>query len=324
MSLLDLTLPGLTVVPGGLAAARVEGLVLSTGHLASVPSRAFEGMAASLTALGLPGNLLARAPVEVSWYRRSPPQALAPLLRLARLDLSGNLLPGLPCLPALPALQFLNLKANRISRLPAGALASLPRLTSLRLGVNSLTLTAILHSDLQHLSHLSSLDLSSNRLAGPLSPPSLDLFPPNLRSLDLSLNTITSLASRTFSSLTSLTSLSLEGNLVEEVQGEAFQGLTSLTSLDLSHNSILTLATSSLAGLPSLTTLNLAHNHLQVVDSSMVAPSSPLLASLLLMDNDITTVVGLALEQATHLEELDLTGESRDYFMACLWPVVAL
>jgi len=299
LTLLDLSVRGApSLPPRALAPLQVEGLVVSTGSLRHLPARAFAGLEASLTALGLPGNALASVPT----------QALAPLTRLARLDLSSNSLTSLPSLPALPDLELLSLASNSLASLASGVFQAVPHLRTLQLAGNRLSMAAIYHYNLQHLSYLSSLDLSRNRLAGPLSPPSLDLFPPNLRSLDLSLNTITSLASRTFASLTSLTSLSLEGNLVEEVQGEAFQGLTSLTSLDLSHNSILTLATSSLAGLPSLTTLNLAHNHLQVVDSSMVAPSSPLLASLLLMDNDITTVVGLALEQATHLEELDLTG----------------
>ena len=136
---------------------------------------------------------------------------------------------------------------------------------TLQLAANQLSAGAIYQYNLQHLSYLSSLDLSSNLLSDSLSPPSFDLFPPNLRTLDLSLNSISRLASNTFSPLSRLTRLSLEGNAVEKVEDGAFTGLLSLTSLDLSHNSIVTLATDSLAGLPSLTHLNLAHNHLQVL-----------------------------------------------------------
>ena len=134
-----------------------------------------------------------------------------------------------------------------------------------QLAGNQLSASSIYQFNVQHLSYLSNLDLSSNLLSGALSPPSLDLFPPNLRALDLSLNSISKISSHAFTSLSRLTSLSLEGNAVEKVEDKAFLGLTSLASLDLSHNSIVTLATDSLAGLPSLKHLNLAHNHLQVV-----------------------------------------------------------
>ena len=137
-------------------------------------------------------------------------------------------------------------------------------LRTFQLAANQLSAGAIYQYNLQHLSYLASLDLSSNLLSGSLSPPSFDLFPPNLRTLDLSLNSISRLASNTFTPLSRLTRLSLEGNAVEKVEDGAFSGLSSLTSLDLSHNSIVTLATDSLAGLLSLTHLNLAHNHLQV------------------------------------------------------------
>ena len=190
---------------------------------------------------------------------------------------------------------------------PTPSLQAVPHLLTLQLGGNLLSSSALYHYNLQHLSYLSSLDLSSNALSGPLHPPALDLFPPNLRHLDLSANSVTSLAASTFSSLTGLTSLTLEGNSLEEVEGGAFLGLLSLSSLDLSHNSILTLATDSLAGLPSLTLLSLAHNHLQALAPSLL-PGSPLLHSLLLMDNDITTLAEGALDDLHGLTELNLAG----------------
>ena len=121
---------------------------------------------------------------------------------------------------------------------------------------------------------------------------------------------------------------------METVEDGAFSGLDSLTSLDLSHNSIVTLATNSLSGLPSLTHLNLAHNHLQVrmnppqlisinfnffswqVVSESLAPSSPLLSSLLLMDNDIATVAEGALDVVKDLKQLDLTGTTMQILAA--------
>jgi len=302
VALLDLSVRNLVTLPGRLLSkVGVEGLVVSSGQLVNVSDKAFVGLEGQLTALGLPGNQLTRVPV----------QALSPLKQLSRLDLSGNQLPSLLALPSLPALEFLALQGNQITVLAAGVFQAVPHLRTLQLAANQLNAGAIYQYNLQHLSYLASLDLSSNLLEGSLSPPSFDLFPPNLRTLDLSLNSISRLASNTFTPLSRLTRLSLEGNAVEKVEDGAFSGLTSLTSLDLSHNSIVTLATDSLAGLPSLTHLNLAHNHLQVVSESL-APSSPLLSSLLLMDNDIATVAEGALDVVKDLKQLDLTGNPLD------------
>jgi len=302
VALLDLSVRNLVTLPGRLLSkVGVEGLVVSSGQLANVSDKAFVGLEDQLTALGLPGNQLTRVPV----------QALSPLKQLSRLDLSGNQLPSLLALPSLPALEFLALQGNQITVLAAGVFQAVPHLRTLQLAANQLTAGAIYQYNLQHLSYLASLDLSSNLLEGSLSPPSFDLFPPNLRTLDLSLNSISRLASNTFIPLSRLTRLSLEGNAVEKVEDGAFSGLLSLTSLDLSHNSIVTLATDSLAGLPSLTHLNLAHNHLQVVSESL-AQSSPLLSSLLLMDNDIATVAEGALDEVKDLKQLDLTGNPLD------------
>jgi len=302
VALLDLSVRNLDNLPGRLLSkVGVEGLVVSSGQLANVSDKAFVGLEDQLTALGLPGNQLTRVPV----------QALSLLKHLSRLDLSGNQLPSLLALPSLPTLEFLALQGNRITVLAAGVFQAVPHLRTLQLAGNQLSASSIYQFNVQHLSYLSNLDLSSNLLSGALSPPSLDLFPPNLRALDLSLNSISKISSHTFTSLSRLTSLSLEGNAVEKVEDDAFLGLTSLASLDLSHNSIVTLATDSLAGLPSLKHLNLAHNHLQVVSESLV-PHSPLLSTLLLMDNDISTVADGALDLVEDLKQLDLTGNPLD------------
>ena len=50
----------------------------------------------------------------------------------------------------------------------------------------------------------------------------------------------------------------------------------------------------------------------QVVSESL-APSSPLLSSLLLMDNDIATVAEGALDVVKDLKQLDLTGIHQNF-----------
>ena len=54
---------------------------------------------------------------------------------------------------------------------------------------------------------------------------------------------------------------------------------------------------------------------LQVVSESL-AQSSPLLSSLLLMDNDIATVAEGALDEVKGLKQLDLTGKVQNVTVA--------
>ena len=54
---------------------------------------------------------------------------------------------------------------------------------------------------------------------------------------------------------------------------------------------------------------------LQVVSESL-AQSSPLLSSLLLMDNDIATVAEGALDEVKDLKQLDLTGKVQNVTVA--------
>ena len=59
------------------------------------------------------------------------------------------------------------------------------------------------------------------------------------------------------------------------------------------------------------------NNHLLVqVVSESLAPNSPLLSSLLLMDNDIATVAEGALDVVKDLKQLDLTGKPQNITLA--------
>merc|ERR1719234_1180610 len=167
VALLDLSVRNLVTLPGRLLSkVGVEGLVVSSGHLVNVSDKAFVGLEDQLTASGLPGNQLTRVPV----------QALSPLKQLSRLDLSGNQLPSLLALPSLPALEFFALQGNQITVLAAGVFQAVPHLRTLQLSGNQLSAGGIYQYNLQHLSYLSSLDLSSNLLEGSLSPASPGSF----------------------------------------------------------------------------------------------------------------------------------------------------
>jgi Leucine-rich repeat (LRR) protein len=275
----------------------IEGLVVSSGNLESVHSKAFFGLEKQLTALGLPANKLSSIPIP----------SVDILKLLTRLDMSSNLISSVHSLPSLPDLEYLDMCRNNITILASGVTQSLPHLKTLLLAENMMDSSSLSHYNFQHLSYLETLDIAQNRLAGHLAPPSLDLFPSNLKTLDLSFNQLEGIRGNTFRHLPALMTLNLQGNLIEEIENFAFLGLVSLSSLDLSHNNILTLAEESLSGLPSLEILSLSHNHLQVV-SSMWVVGTPLLMELLVMDNDITNVEEDALTGLHNLHQINLAG----------------
>jgi len=298
VTLLDISIKNLTKLPGKLFHnVSIEGLVVSSGRLEYVHSKAFYGLEKQLTALGLPDNQLTSMPMA----------SLQIMKLLTRLDLSGNCISSIHTLPSLPDLEYLDLSRNAITILAAGVTQPLPHLKTLLLSGNLMESSTLSHYNLQHLSYLETLDISQNRIAGWLEQPALDLFPPNLKTLDMSFNRVEGIRGNTFRSLSALKTLNLQGNMIEEIKDLAFLGLLSLTSLDLSHNSILTLGDESLTGLPSLESLSLSHNHLQVV-SSLWMIDTPLLRELLVMDNDITNVEEDAFTGLEHLTEINLAG----------------
>eukprot|EP00090_Calanus_glacialis_P008362 TRINITY_DN16684_c0_g1_i1.p1 TRINITY_DN16684_c0_g1~~TRINITY_DN16684_c0_g1_i1.p1 ORF type:complete len:777 (-),score=161.48 TRINITY_DN16684_c0_g1_i1:366-2696(-) len=298
ITLLDISIQNLTRLPGRMFQnVSIEGLVVSSGILEDVHSKAFLGLEKHLTALGLPANKMTSIPI----------QSVDILKLLTRMDISGNLISSIHSLPSLPDLEYLDMSRNKITILAAGVTQSLPHLKTLLLAENMMESSALSHYNLQHLSYLETLDIAQNRLAGHLAPPFLDLFPSNLKTLDLSFNQLEGIRGNTFRPLSALKTLNLQGNLIDEIENFAFLGLLSLTSLDLSHNNILTLADDSLAGLPSLEILSLSHNHLQVV-SALWMTGTPLLMELLVMDNDITNVEEDALAGLENLSEINLAG----------------
>jgi len=301
VTLLDISIQNITELPPGLFdhinKGDLSGLVISSGHLSGVSEESFLGLEHQLTSLGLPNNEIKTIPV----------QAVSSLVNLSRLDVSGNQISLVTSFPSLPSLEYVDLSRNRIKMIASGVFQSVPHLQTLLLSENNLETNDLFHYNMQSLSYLSTVDLSTNKLSGNVKPPMFDLFPPNLNNLDLSFNKVGAVRKDSFQSLTGLEHLNLQGNLLEEIEDFAFLGLVSLTELDLSHNNILTLSTESLTGLISLHTLIISHNHLQVVSPTWMT-GTPLLQSLMAMDNDISMVEDNALHRLSNLTDVNLAG----------------
>jgi Leucine-rich repeat (LRR) protein len=113
--------------------------------------------------------------------------------------------------------------------LEVDAISSLPKLQTLRLRGNKLSVNAL--SDLEGMHSLQELDLSDNLLAGPLGAATLPALP-GLRVLQLAHNQLSSVRRGALTGFTSLVSLTLHHNQIDVLEDNAFSELRTLTQLD--------------------------------------------------------------------------------------------
>ncbi|XP_048487100.1 leucine-rich repeats and immunoglobulin-like domains protein 3 [Plutella xylostella] len=282
VSLLDLSLRGVSALTAGaggeLGGAALHGLVISSGDIRRVQANAFNSLAATVMALGLPNNQLPSVPTE----------ALARLYKLDRLDLSNNKIHTLDSnsFKGIQNLTFLDISDNQITDISADAFKPLLKLTVLRLRGNLLKVPAL--ASLKAAQYLKDLDLSSNALAGPLSQFTLPSLP-HLEVLQLADNTFASIRRGALAGLPNLTHLNLHNNQIDVLEDFSFRHLVNLTSLDLSHNEIVAVSGASLAQLTNLVRLDLSHNFLRSLSAEPLK-SLDRLTDLLLHDNDISMI----------------------------------
>ncbi|CAH0598292.1 unnamed protein product [Chrysodeixis includens] len=308
VSLLDCALRGVSVLSSAsvseLAGVGLHGLVISSGDIRRVQQGAFETVAATLFALGLPNNQLPTVPTE----------ALTRLWNLDRLDLSNNKIHTLDSnsFKGIKNLTYLDISDNQLTDISAEAFTPLLKLSVLRLRGNLLKVPALASLKQAHM--LRDLDLSSNALEGPLGPttvPTLTL----LTTLQLSDNTFASIRRGALSGLTNLTHLNLHNNQIDVLEDYAFKHIANLTHLDLSHNEIVAVSGASLAQLTNLAHLDLSHNFLRSLSAEPLK-SLRLLTELLLHDNDISMIDDGAL--ALHKDLARFTIEDNPLNCDCL------
>lgn len=126
-----------------------------------------------------------------------------------------------------------------------------------------------------------------------------------IRTLDLSINELTSVPLDFLAGFRSLQTLSFEGNFLN-VQSENFRGAAALQELNLADNAMSSLPIGSFEGLTSLRELDLDCNKLSLQRGSFEGASS--VEILRLSDNELETLAAGSFEGLTSLRELFLIG----------------
>ncbi|XP_061369542.1 receptor-like protein 46 [Gastrolobium bilobum] len=197
-----------------------------------------------------------------------PHQAFQNMTSLSYLDLSYNSLQG-PILDAfrnLTSIQFLDLSANNITSIPSWFSDDFENMTSIEslyLFDNKITSIPSWFLNLEKLVHL---DLSFNRLHGPIPETFQNMV--SIEFLELSWNYFTSVPSW-FQNFEKLTYLDLSHNGLRGPIPETFQNMTSIEFLDLSMNNFSSMIPSWFAKLKSLIVLDLSSNELPHMECSL-------------------------------------------------------
>lgn len=273
----------------------LSGLVISSGEIKRVHRLAFVGMTNDLEALGLPNNKLSNVPAP----------SIAPLTQLDRLDLSNNQIKALTStdFATLGQLTYLELSDNKITSISPRAFAN-SKLQYLKLKGNRLGEFPTSLQSLMYCKNLTDLDLRSNSLRGPLTR---QLIPklPQLETLNLDKNLLTSVQNEALEKFGNLKSLSMRHNQIDVLQDHAFKGLSRLQVLDLAHNGIVAISGASLQHLPKLVLLDLTHNFLRALTQDMVFPL-PSISEIKLDGNDITLIAENAVDKLQLNQSLSL------------------
>ncbi|XP_071549839.1 uncharacterized protein [Panulirus ornatus] len=266
-------------------------LYLSNNYLETISERAFSGLT-TLVELNLDNNDI----------RGIFPNAFQSLTSLEKLNLSWNELSTIKkeYFETEIPIRHLTIDHAQVGEIEEGSFEALVYLDSLSLRGNNLH---HLHKGYLKLTQLRNLDLSSNSFST-LDVNSLAGLP-NLETLDLNGCNIDSIPEKFFDASMALKSLNLGGNRLTYLKPATFLGLSDLTKIDLSGNSL---------GLNSCRSLMITTKleHLSVSGNPMmdICPALGLLKNLkeLYASNIFMTEVTTAMAQLQHLEVLDVSN----------------
>ncbi|XP_072322748.1 leucine-rich repeat-containing G-protein coupled receptor 4 isoform X3 [Scyliorhinus torazame] len=259
---------GLTTVPQGLGIFTFF-LDTSMNNITELQPDSFQKLP-YLEELRLAGN-------DLSYIH---PEALSGLYQLKVLMLQNNQLKTVPseALKGLSTLQSLRLDANHITSVPEDSFEGLVQLRHLWLDDNSLTEVPI-----QQLSKL-----------------------PSLQALTLALNKISHIPNFAFANLSSLVVLHLHNNKIDTLDVHCFDGLDNLETLDLNYNNLMEFP-EAIKSLQNLKELGFHSNNIAVIPDKAFS-GNPLLRTIHLYDNPISSVGISAFQNLSELQSLTLPG----------------
>uniref|UniRef100_A0A1I7TPT2 Ig-like domain-containing protein n=1 Tax=Caenorhabditis tropicalis TaxID=1561998 RepID=A0A1I7TPT2_9PELO len=234
---------------------------------------------------------------------------------LQTLDLSNNIIRHIDYefFPNLSNLRVLNLRKNRLPRIPHGS-DQLEHLEKMDLRSNLIsTITA---EEFGNLAAIRSVDLSRNLIS--YLPKPVTSIKINIEKLDLAANTITDIGSELFSTFNSLVSLKLARNHITSLRQFSFSRLRKLESIDLTRNMIREIRFLAFNQLPSLRNISLAKNDVFRLDDGMFYACEAL-SRLNLSTNRVQSVTEGWMFGLTSLEVLDLSYNQIQSFHISSW-----
>ncbi|CAM1313346.1 Uncharacterised protein g6235 [Pycnogonum litorale] len=197
-------------------------------------------------------------------------------------------------------LKKLDLSRNNLKFVPTSAINHLKNLRTLHLAFNRIEV--VREGDLNGLRSLTSISLFSNKIKN------IATFEnPNLNTVNLGNNMLTSIPSTAVENLAKLTDLLLDGNRISMLNRNELEGVgATLDRLDLSENSITTLPNKCFENLSELESLNLDNNRISIVQDQAFAGLQDTLKYLKLASNRMKQIPSKALKELKKLIHLHL------------------
>ncbi|XP_046403434.1 toll-like receptor 6 [Ischnura elegans] len=258
------------------SATRIGTVDLARNNLSIVPARAFAGLRFA-EEINLSGNRIRT--IESGAFKD---------LYLVHIDLSHNELTEIEAesFTNCANMTLLDMSHNHLERIRKDAMDEISYAGELLLSFNRLTDFGSL--PIANMTGLRILNVSDNSLNSvPRNAfPTKGLGLPELHTIDMSRNNISSIANGVFVPLLGLRALLLSHNTLEALGGSVFGALPSLLRLSLDSNRLTSVARATFTRCASLRTLTLANNSL----SAVVFAVPPALASLHLAYNEIASL----------------------------------
>ncbi|KFD57340.1 hypothetical protein M513_01851 [Trichuris suis] len=285
--------------PGAFQRLAIVRLVLNKNGLTDIDDTAFDGpLLDSLLDLDLRFNALGRVPTK----------GISRLRRLNKLSLAFNRIPSIGSnsfaqYACSDYLTRIDLSGNRLTDLDENAFHGLRALSEINLEANSLAAvpTPALR---EHRSRLKNLNLGANRISM-LTKGSLDL--PNLESLSLEYNVISSLTPDVLAGTPNLLYLYLTGNKFTQWDSDMLRHVGNLRAIAMGEMAIRTIPADAFRHTPNLLRLEMSESAVDTIEQGAFQ-RIPNVQAIALHKNLLTEVRADMFRGLNHLYALDLSN----------------